>query len=136
MKAKKSKAIYYLLKMASVIVACALPLWGIFEKYPLWVDTHGSARSMGVGGLLGIIVLLVIFRRTVFGWLKEKWKLKYAPPITGWIAMIIVSYTLMFVGKFLYDITTICWMGLIGSAIGGALTFIGENFFGGEEKDQ
>lgn len=136
MKAKKSKAIYYLLKMASVIVACALPLWGIFEKYPLWVDTHGSARSIGVGGLLGIIVLLVIFRRTVFGWLKEKWKLKYAPPITVWIAMIIVSYTLMFVGKFLYDITTICWMGLIGSALGGVLTFIGENFFGVEEDNR
>ena len=133
---KKSKAIYYLFKIASILVACALPLWGIFEKYPLWVDTHGSARSIGVGGLLGIIVLLVIFRRTVFGWLKEKWKLKYAPPITVWIAMIIVSYILMFVGKFLYDITTICWMGLVGSALGGVLTFIGENFFGGEEKDQ
>ena len=133
---KKSKAIYYLFKIASILVACALPMWGILAKYPLWVDTHGSARSIGVGGLLGIIILLIIFRRTVFSFLKEKWKLKYAPPITVWIATIIVAYTLMFVSKFLYDITTICWMGLIGSSLGGVLTFVGENFFGEEKSNE
>lgn len=135
MKAKKNNAIYWVLKVASIIVACALPLWGICEKFPLWVDAHGSVRSIGAGGLLGIIVLLVVFRRTVFNFLKDKWKLTNAPPITIWIVMLVITYMLMFVGKFLYDMTTICWMGLIGSALGGVITFIGENFFR-EEKDK
>lgn len=135
MKTKKNNAIYWVLKAASIIVACALPLWGIFEKFPLWVDNYGSTRSIGTGALLGIIVLLVVFRRTIFNFLKEKWKLKYAPPFTIWIVMLVVIYILMFVGKFLYDMTTICWMGLIGSALGGVITFIGENFFR-EEKDK
>lgn len=136
MKTKHNNVIYWLFKIASIIVSCALPLWGIFEKYPLWVDAHGSARSIGAGGILGIIVLLVVFRKTVFDFLKEKWKLKHAPPITIWIILIVISYMLMFLSKFLYDLATVFWMGLIGCLFGGVLTFIGENFFGEEKKDE
>ena len=132
----KSNIIYYCFKVASIAVACALPLWGVIDKFPIWVETHGTGRSIGTGGLIGIIILLVIFRRTVFNFLKDKWKMRYAPPITIWIAMIVVSYMLMYVSKFLLDITTVFWMGLIGCALGGVLTFIGENFFGEEKKNE
>jgi hypothetical protein len=131
----KSNIAYYIFKVSSIVVACALPLWGVIDKFPIWVETHGTGRSLGTGGLIGIIILIVIFRRTVFNFLKEKWKMRYAPPITIWIAMIAVSYMLMYINKFLYDITTVFWMGLIGCALGGVLTFIGENFFGGEKTN-
>lgn len=137
MKTKPNRnLIYWLFKLASIAVACALPLWGVLEKFPLWVDDYGAGRSLGVGGIIGILVLLVVFRRTIFNFLKDKWKMKYAPPITVWVVMILISYMLMFVSKFLYDITTVFWMGLIGSAIGAIFTFIGENFFGEEEKNE
>lgn len=136
MTQKKRNMFYWLFKLASIAVACTLPLWGVFEKFPLWVDDYGTGRSLGVGGIIGIIVLLVVFRRTIFNFLKDKWKMKYAPPITVWVIMILISYMLMFVSKFLHDITTVFWMGLIGSAMGAVLTFVGENFFGEEDKDE
>lgn len=133
---QQNKALYWLFKVIGIAVSCALPLWGIYDKFPIWVKTNGTVGSIGTGGLLGIIILLVVFRRTVFNFLKDKWKLKYAPPITIWIVMIVISYTLMFINKFLYDITTVFWMGLVGCAIGGVLTFIGENFFGEVKKNE
>ena len=132
----KRNMVYWLCKVASVFVACALPLWGVMEKFPIWAYDYGTGRSLGVGGIIGILVLLVVFRRTIFNFLKDKWKMKYAPPITIWVIMILISYMLMFVSKFLYDITTVFWMGLIGSAMGAMFTFVGENFFGLEDKNE
>ena len=137
MKTKPNrKLIYWLFKTASIVAASVLPLWGVLEKFPLWVEDYGTGRSLGVGGIIGIVVLLVVFRRTIFNFLKDKWKMRYAPPITIWIVMIVISYMLMFVSKFLYDITTVFWLGFIGSAIGAVFTFVGENFFGEEKKDE
>lgn len=137
MKTKANRKLFYwLFKALSVTVACALPVWGVCSKFPIWVEEYGTGRSLGVGGIIGIVVLLIVFRRTIFDFLKDKWKLRYAPPITVWIVMILISYVLMFVSKFLYDITTVFWMGLIGSATGAIFTFVGENLFGEENKDE
>ena len=137
MTEKKTKAFYWLFKIMSVIVSCAFPIWAIYERFPVWTEVHGKTHSIGVGGILILIVLLVIFRRSVFGFMKDRLKLNHTPPIVGWVVMILVSYILMYVGKILYDITMVCWMGLIGCAIGTLLTFIAENRFKKEaEKNE
>ena len=135
MKTKNSK-LYWLFKLLGLAVSCALPLWGIYDKFPIWAENYGTGRSIGTGGIIAIFVILVIFRRTVFNFLKDKWKMKHAPPITIWIVLIICAYAMMFINKFLLDITTVFWMGLIGCGIGGVLTFIGENFFGEEKSNE
>jgi uncharacterized membrane protein len=89
---------------------------------------------MGVGGILVLIVLLVIFRKSVFNFFAEKLKLKHAPPLVIWLAMLIVSYILVYINRFINDLTTVFWMGLIGCAIGTVLTFIAENRFGKKEE--
>ena len=89
---------------------------------------------MGVGGILILIVLLIVFRKTIFNYLVDKLKLKHAPPIVVWIAMLIASYILIFIGNFVQDLTTVFWMGLVGCAVGTVLTYIAESRFG-EEKD-
>lgn len=132
---KKSKAIYWLLKTGSVITSCAFPMWAIYERFPIWTETHGKSHSIGTGGILCLIVLLVIFRKSVFGFMRDRLKLKHAPPIFAWFVLIIISYVLMYIGKVLYDITTICWMGLIGCGIGTLLTFIAENRFRKESEN-
>lgn len=131
---QKRKLVYSLFKIGSVAVSCILPIWAVCEKFPVWVMSYGSGRSMGVGAILILIVLTIVFRKTVFDYISEKLKLKHAPPITVWLIMLIVSYILIFIAKFLIDLTTVLWMGVIGCAVGTLLTFIGENYFGDKEK--
>lgn len=131
---KRHKALYWLFKLLSVVVSCAFPIWAIYEKFPVWTYTHGTSRSVGVGGILVLIVLLVIFRKSVFNFFAEKLKLKHAPPIVIWLVMLIISYILVYVNRFINDLTTVFWMGLIGCAIGTVLTFIAENRYGKKEE--
>lgn len=135
MTTRKRNFIYWLLKVTSIIVSCAFPIWAIYERFPLWETVHGTSYSVGVGGILALFVVLFIFRRTVFNFMRDKLNLKHAPPLLGWLIMIALAYTLLFVGKFLQDITAICWMGLIGCAIGTLMTFIAENFVRVEKND-
>lgn len=130
----KRKTFYWIFKILSVVVACTLPILAIWEKYPIWTYTYGTYRSMGTGGILALIVLLIIFRRAVFKFISDKLKLKHAPPIVIWLVMLIISYVLLYINDFIRDLTTVFWMGLIGCAIGTVLTFMAENCFGKEEK--
>lgn len=128
MTVQKRKTIYWLLKIASIIVSCALPIWAICEKFPIWVDSHGSSRSIGVGVILIAIVMVIIFRRTVFDFIKDRLNLKHAPPIVVWLVMLIAAYILIYIGEFMRDMTTVLWMGFIGCAIGAFFTYLSEKF--------
>lgn len=134
MTEKKRKALYWTFKVISVIVSCLLPIWAICEKFPIWKMEYGAQRTVGAGGILILIVLLVIFRKSVFNFMSDKLKLRHAPPIVAWIVMLIVAYILLYINQFIRDLTTVFWMGLIGCAIGTILTFIAENSYG--KKDE
>lgn len=130
MTEKNRKTFYWLFKCLSVFISCALPIWAIYEKFPMWQTHYGTTHTIGVGGVLAILVVLIIFRKAVFAYLRERLNLTHAPPLAVWLIMMAVSYTFIFVGDFLKDVTIILWMGLIGCAIGTFLTFIAENVFG------
>jgi uncharacterized membrane protein len=53
-----------------------------------------------------------------------------------WIVMLIISYVFLFLAQFLKDMTSIFWMGLLGSGIGTFLTFIAECAFGRKKKHE
>ena len=128
------KFFFFLFKFLSVIVACALPIYAILEKFPIWVETAGVSRSAGVGFILILIVMLIIFRKSVFEFIAEKADLKHAPPISVWIGCLIVSYILIYLGSFMKDMSTVFWMGLVGCLFGNVLTFIANRFVVEEEK--
>lgn len=128
MTEKKRKTLYWVFKLLGIIVSCALPIWAICEKYPIWAGTHGTGRSVGVGVILSLIVLLIVFRRTVFDFVRDKLNLKHAPPIVVWLVLLVISYVMMYIGNFMRDLTTVLWMGLIGCAVGTFLTYISERF--------
>lgn len=134
MTEKKRKTLYWVFKVISVIVSCLLPVWAICEKFPIWEMEHGTQRTIGAGGILILIVLLVIFRKSVFNFMSDKLKLKHAPPIVSWLVMLVVAYVLLYINQFIRDLTTVFWMGLIGCAIGTILTYIAENIYG--KKDE
>jgi hypothetical protein len=128
MTTKKSKRLYWLFKVLSVFISCAFPIWAIVEKFPMWRDTHGI-HSFGVGFILILIVLTIVFRRTVFNFIRDNLNLKHAPPIVVWLIMLIISYILVYIGEFMSDLTTVLWMGLVGCAIGTVFTYIAEHCF-------
>lgn len=130
MSEKKRKTLYWVFKSLGVAIAFALPAWAILERFPLWKVTYGTGRSIGAGSILIIIVMFVIFKKSIFDFFMDRLKLHHAPPLAVWLVMLIISYVLMYIAKFLYDMTMIFWMGLIGCGIGTLLTFIAENKFG------
>lgn len=133
-KPTKNNIFYGLFKWGGVAVYAALPLWAVWKIFPNWVETHGVGKSLGTGGIVGIIVLLVIFRDTVIGYIKEKLKIGHAPKMAWWIAGLIIVYSLLYIVKFLTDLAMVLWMGLFGAIIGTLMTFAGEVLFGEEES--
>ena len=132
---KKRKIFYLIFKVSSILISCFFPIWAVCEKFPLWTVSYGTGRSVGVGTILILIVVSIIFRRAVFKFISERLKLEHTPPLAVWLVLIAVSYILIFIGNFLRDLTTVLWMGMLGCAIGTVLTFIAENYFGNKEKD-
>lgn len=128
MTEKKRKTLFWVFKIAGILVSCALPIWAICERFPIWTAAHGAGRSAGVGIILIAIVLLIIFRKTVFDFAKDHLNLKHAPPIVVWVVMIICSYILVYLGEVMRDMNSVFWMGFIGCAIGTFLTYLSERF--------
>lgn len=136
MSSRKSKLFFWLFKALSVFVSCALPVWAICEKFPIWTEKTGTLYSLGVGAILILIVVTIIFRKAVFDFFKHKMKLQHAPPIAVWIGCLIASYVLIYIGNFVKDLNTVFWMGLIGCAIGNILTFIANRFVTEEKPNE
>jgi hypothetical protein len=135
MSEKKRKILYIVFKVLSIIISCGLPIYAVCEHFPVWTITHGTSRSIGAGGIICLIVLVIIFRKTVFNFMRDKMKLRHAPPLVVWLVMLIVAYILMYISKFIQDLTTVFWMGLVGCAIGTVLTYIAENCYGKKEDE-
>lgn len=128
MTEKKRKQLYWLFKVLSVIVSCALPIWAICEKFPVWTVEHGTAHSIGVGFILILMVVVIVFRKTVFAFVKDKLDLRHAPPLVVWIVMLVISYIFIYLGEVMRDMTTVLWMGFAGCVVGTVLTYISERF--------
>lgn len=135
MSEKKRKTLYWVFKVLSIIISCGLPIYAVCEHFPIWTITHGTGHSIGAGGIICLIVLVIIFRKTVFNFMRDRMKLQHAPPLVVWLVMLIVAYILLYISKFIQDLTTVFWMGLVGSAIGTVLTYIAENHYGKKEEE-
>lgn len=135
MSVKKNKVIYWVIKVASIVISCLFPVIAICDKFPIWTEKHGTGRSIGTGGILIAIVLLVIFRKTVFEFIKDRLKLHHAPPIVVWIVMLIIAYVLLGVSHFITDIILVFWMGFLGCGLGTLLTMVAEVCFGKETEN-
>lgn len=131
---KKRKMWHGIFKASSVVTSCAFPLYSVYEHFPYWQYEYGATRSLGSGMIISAIILLVIFRKTVFSYLSEKFKGKNAPPIAIWIGLLIATYILIYINTFLIDLTSVLWMGLVGCALGNSLNWIADNKFGGEDE--
>lgn len=136
MSEKKRKITYWVLKVLSVLVSCGLPIYAVCEHFPLWTVSYGASRTVGAGGIISLIIVVTVFRKSVFEFMRDKMNLRHAPPIAVWLIMLAVSYVLLYINQFIRDLTTVFWFGLVGCAIGTALTFVAETFFGRKKEGQ
>lgn len=134
MKQKTKRRIKLLsFKSAGVVASVALPAWAILEKFPIWKVETGTAKTLGIGGIMIAIVALVTFKRSILNYIKEKTGMKTAPPLAIWAVLLIASFALTAVANILADMRVIFIAGLAGSGIGTVLNFIGETL--GESED-
>lgn len=128
MTEKKRKRLFWIFKISGILISCALPIWTICDRFPLWAEDYGAPRTVGFGIILIAIVLVIIFRRTVFDFIRDHYRLSHAPPLAVWLVMLIASYILVYIGEVMRDMTSVFWMGLIGCGIGTVFTFVSEKF--------
>jgi hypothetical protein len=136
MKERKRNSLYWLFKILGIVISCALPIWAICEKFPLWTEIHGEGRTVGVGLIFALVVILIVIRRTVLNFIRDRFNLRHAPPLLVWLVFLVLAYVTIYIGNLMRDITTILWMGLVGCGIGTVSTYIAENRYGKEKKNE
>lgn len=134
MSEKNRKIWYGSFKVMSVLVSCLFPIYAVYEHFPFWIAKTGTPRAVGSGLIISLIVIALVFRKTVFDYIKKKAKLENAPPLLVWLVLIIITYVLEYISVFLSDLAVVLWMGLVGCLIGSALTYIAESRFGKKEE--
>lgn len=123
----KRKRLYWLFKILSIVAAAGLPMYAIFDHFPIWSEQGAGRTSVTAIILLGI-TMLVVFRRSVFNFIRDKFNLKYAPPITIWAVFLLGSYVMEYIAGVISDMNTVFWFGLIGAALGMLFTYISEKY--------
>jgi hypothetical protein len=134
MSEKNRKIWYGAFKVMSVLVSCLFPIYAVYEHFPFWIAKTGTPRAVGSGLIISLIVIALVFRKTVFDYIKKKAKLENAPPLLVWLVLIIITYVLEYISVFLSDLSVVLWMGFVGCLIGSGLTYIAESRFGKKEE--
>ena len=132
---KKRKHRYWFFKILSILVSCGLPIYAVCEHFPLWTVSYGTSKSIGAGGIICLFIIVIVFRKSVFAFLRDKLKLHHAPPLAVWLILLITSYILLYIHQFIRDLTAVFWFGLIGCLIGTLFTFIAENRYGKKKEE-
>jgi hypothetical protein len=134
MSEKNRKIWYGAFKVMSVLVSCLFPIYAVYEHFPFWIAKTGTPRAVGSGLIISLIVIALVFRKTVFDYIKKKAKFENAPPLLVWLVLIIITYVLEYISVFLSDLSVVLWMGFVGCLIGSGLTYIAESRFGKKEE--
>ena len=135
MTEKKRKIRYWIFKISSIFISCGLPIYAVCEHFPLWKNSYGVTKSISTGSIICFMIIIIVFRKSVFQFIQDKMKLRHAPPLAIWLIMLIISYILLYIHQFLHDLTAVFWFGLIGCIIGTIFTWIAENRYGKKKEE-
>lgn len=123
---KKDKFFYWFWRLSGIITACLCPIYAVIEHFPIWLERNGTGRTLGVGAILILIILAVVFRKTVINYFREKFKTHTFPPVMGWIVLLCIAYVLQFINAFIIDMTAVFWAGLVGGLIGSFFMWLAD----------
>lgn len=113
------------LKGLGVTASIAFPVSAILERFPLVQNGEPSARGIGFGGVVALIVVLINLRRQLWPpvskFLKEKLHVNSFGALIGWGAAFLIILGLERAAALLPDLRTVCLAGLIGTGAGQLL---------------
>lgn len=126
MKSAKSK--YWLSIILSFLFSAGIPVVAIVKKFPLWKQTVSPAYTIGVGGVLVVIVLLLCLRKTVLPTIMAKLGITSTPSVVFWVGGWIVVEVVAKINTFMTDIKGIVLAGLFGSAVGWVFSLLASHY--------
>ena len=113
------------LKGLGVAASIAIPVSAILERFPIVVEGAPSAKGIGFGGVVALIVVLINLRKQLWPpvsrFLKEKLHVNSFGALIGWGAAFLIILGLERAAALLPDLRTICLAGLIGTGAGQLL---------------
>lgn len=123
----KRKVLSGALRGSSAVVAAAIPIWLIAQKFPLWATEQSTTVSLTGGGIAVMIVASLAFRKRLWRAIKPALaKLKNRGGLV--LGTVIVSGVILgicgvveTVYPILPDIETICMGGVVSGLAGVGL---------------
>lgn len=120
----KRKILSGALRGSSTIVAAAVPIWLIAQKFPLWATEQSTTVTLTGGGIVVVLIACMVFRKKLFMAVKPlltKIK-KMRGVVIGTVlvsgAILGICYLVRQIYPIMPDIETIC-MGGVVSGLGG-----------------
>ena len=123
---KRDKFFYWAWRLLGIFLSGYLPISAVVDHFPIWLEHKGTGRTIWVGAILILIILAVIFRKTVINYVRERLKTHSYPPVMGWVVLLCVTYVLRFINDFIIDMTSVFWMGLIGGLLGSLCMWLAD----------
>ena len=112
------------LRILGVICAVGLPSAAVLETFPFWretVDNHVDGKSLGVGGVMFLLILLFGFRRQIWPYIQKRLNITAVGALLFWGLSFVLLIALEKITALIPDLRTICIAGLIGTSVGQVL---------------
>lgn len=107
------------LRTAGIASSVGMPAVAVLNAFPIWKeDTPIDGKTLGIGGVMILLIVLLGFRRQIWPLVKSKLHLNSLGAIIGWGVLFAVLLTVEKIVPLLPDLRTICIAGLTGTGIG------------------
>ena len=101
--------------------AVGIPVVVVLQKFPLWntvTNRPVDAKTLGVGGVMALLILLVGFRRQLWPVVKTKLHITAIGALIFWGLAFGLLLGIERMVPLLPDLRTVCIAGLTGTALG------------------
>lgn len=132
------------LRTVGIASSVGMPAVAVLNAFPIWKerDFPIDGKTIGVGGVMILLIVLFGFRNQLWPLVKSKLHLNSFGAIIGWGVLFAVLLSIEKIVPLLPDLRTICIAGLTGTGIGQVSDTVAgflskkNNVPGGELSDQ
>jgi len=126
-------------KSGSLVVSSALPIWAYASEFPENFETQGEVKTLSAGMIICLVIVALAFRKQIWQYVEDKIKEKFSTKYTligFWFVFFIASMVLNAIASLMASFVTVGVAGLVGSAIGLGIDFVGEKVTASEQTTE